>query len=45
MNNFSKARAAGAGVRRQRGFTLVETAVVLVVIGVILSAVMIGRDV
>lgn len=31
--------------RRHQGFTLVEMAVVLVVIGVILSAVMIGRDV
>ncbi|MDC7805916.1 prepilin-type N-terminal cleavage/methylation domain-containing protein [Luteimonas sp BLCC-B24] len=31
--------------RRQGGFTLVEMAVVLVIIGVILGAVMIGRDV
>lgn len=31
--------------RRMRGFTLVEMAVVLVIIGVIMSAVMIGRDV
>lgn len=35
----------GAGRARQRGFTLVEMAVVLVIIGVILGAVMIGRDV
>ncbi|MBO9641554.1 MAG: prepilin-type N-terminal cleavage/methylation domain-containing protein [Pseudacidovorax sp.] len=33
------------GRARQSGFTLVEMAVVLVVIGLILSAVMIGRDV
>ena len=32
-------------VQRQRGFTLVEMAVVMVVIGLILGAVMIGRDV
>ena len=31
--------------RQQGGFTLVEMAVVLVIIGVILGAVMIGRDV
>ncbi|WP_157722883.1 prepilin-type N-terminal cleavage/methylation domain-containing protein, partial [Stenotrophomonas pictorum] len=31
--------------RRQGGFTLVEMAVVLVIIGVIIGAVMIGRDV
>ena len=34
-----------AALQRQQGFTLVEMAVVLVIIGVILSAVMIGRDV
>jgi len=33
------------GLARARGFTLVEMAVVLVVIGVIMAAVMIGRDV
>ncbi len=35
----------GASRNRQTGFTLVEMAVVLVIIGVILGAVMIGRDV
>jgi prepilin-type N-terminal cleavage/methylation domain-containing protein len=45
MNRFSMAGARCAPAQRQRGFTLVEMAVVLVVIGVILSAVMIGRDV
>ena len=35
----------GEGRTRQTGFTLVEMAVVLVIIGVILGAVMIGRDV
>jgi len=35
----------GAGRSRHSGFTLVEMAVVLVIIGVILGAVMIGRDV
>ncbi len=36
--------SAHASFQRQGGFTLVEMAVVLVIIGVILGAVMIGRD-
>lgn len=46
MHSFGLRARVGAGARRQQaGFTLVEMAVVLVVIGLILSAVMIGRDV
>ncbi|WP_244114998.1 type II secretion system protein [Burkholderia cepacia] len=37
-------RRAAPRVHRQQGFTLVEMAVVLVIIGLILGAVMIGRD-
>ncbi|WP_354319795.1 prepilin-type N-terminal cleavage/methylation domain-containing protein [Pseudacidovorax sp. 1753] len=41
-----KSRNSNLALRRaQQGFTLVEMAVVLIVIGVIISAVMIGRDV
>lgn len=36
---------ARAGSRQQRGFTLVEMAVVLVIIGLILGAITIGKDV
>jgi prepilin-type N-terminal cleavage/methylation domain-containing protein len=46
QSRFAQHRRAASSAfpARQAGFTLVEMAVVLVIIGVILGAVMIGRD-
>lgn len=41
--SYEKERQQG-GVQKQAGFTIVEMSVVLVIIGVILGAVMVGRD-
>lgn len=41
---MSRLRQSASAAKRQAGFTIVELAIVLVIIGVILGAVMVGKD-